>query len=69
MKYGTGEGGNHQSKMKNKEVMKSEITFIKTHSLLKKGRKIVSHYIKKRSDNTENNLKPEGRIRVYVQTC
>jgi len=64
VKYGTGEGGKHQSKMKNKKALKSEITFIEARNLLKKSRKIFSHYIKKRSDNTENNLKPEGRIRV-----
>ena len=28
MKYGTGEGGKKQSKMKNKEVTKNDITFI-----------------------------------------
>jgi len=30
VKYGTEEGGKHQSKMKNKEVTKSDITFIKS---------------------------------------
>ena len=67
MKYGTREGGKQQSKMKNKEVMKSDITFIEAYNILKKSRKAVSRYIKKRPDNTGKNLKPAGKLRAKIQ--